>query len=50
MLIGLLVWIGTIAFVMHMTKHDPAETGRTLLTNAFTSLFTAVLVRLKGRD
>jgi hypothetical protein len=31
---------------MHVTKHDPQETGRVLISNAFTSLMTLLLAKL----
>lgn len=49
MTVGLVFWLGTLAFVMHITGHDPGETGRTLLSNAFTSLFTLVIAQLSGK-
>lgn len=45
-LISLLVWIAVLAMILHMTGHDPQETGRTLMSNAFTSLFTAIMLKL----
>jgi hypothetical protein len=48
--VALLVWLSVLAFLMHLTHHDPAETGRTLLSNAFTSLLTVLLTQLKPHE
>lgn len=45
-LVMLLVITGC-AMVLHMTHHDPADTGRTLMSNAFTALLTLLLAKLK---
>lgn len=49
-MIGLLVWLAIIAMIMHMTGHDPQETGRTLISNTFTALFVALLAKLTGKS
>lgn len=43
----MLIFLSIIAVVMHATHHDPQETGRVLLSNAFTSLMTLLLAKLK---
>ena len=48
-LIFMLVYLSLLAFIMHLTKHDPQETGKVLLSNAFTSLMTLLLTKL-GKD
>ena len=45
-LLFILLWLSILALVMHLTHHDPQETGRTLMTNAFTSVFTALIAKL----
>jgi hypothetical protein len=45
-IIFMVVWLSALAFVMHVTKHDPQETGRVLISNAFTSLMTLLLAKL----
>jgi hypothetical protein len=45
-LIFMAIFISIMAFVMHETGHDPAETGRVLLSNAFTSIMTLLVRRL----
>lgn len=45
-LLFLLVFFTVIVFVMHETHHDPAETGRTLISNALTSISTLLLAKL----
>lgn len=42
----LLFWLSLIAVFMHLYGKDPAETGRVLLSNAFTSLMTLALTKL----
>ena len=44
--IVLLLWLSVIAVILHLWGKDPAETGRTLLSNAFTSLLTLALTKL----
>jgi len=44
--LGLLLWLSLIAVVMHFFGKDPNETGRVLLSNAFTSLMTLLLTKL----
>ena len=44
--IFMLLWLSAIATFMHLTGHDPQETGRVLLSNAFTSLMTLLLTKL----
>jgi hypothetical protein len=48
-IIFMLVWLSTIAVWMHLSGHDPQETGRVLLSNAFTSLMTLLLAKLGGK-
>ena len=45
-MLGLLLGI---TMILHMTGHDPAETGRTLLSDAFTSLLTLLLAKLGSK-
>ena len=47
-LLSLLMILIVVALVLHETNHDPAETGRTLLSNSFTSVFTAIMLKLTG--
>jgi mannitol-specific phosphotransferase system IIBC component len=47
--IFMILWLGTIAFIMHQTGHDPAETGKVLLSNAFTGLMTLLITKLGGK-
>jgi hypothetical protein len=47
--IGLILWLSLIATILHMTNHDPAETGRTLLSHAFTALITLLLNKLGNK-
>lgn len=42
----MLVYLSILAFILHETRHDPGETGRVLLSNAFTSLMTLLLAKL----
>lgn len=42
----MLIYLSVLAFILHETHHDPAETGRVLLSNAFTSLMTLLLAKL----
>lgn len=48
-IIFMLVYLSVLAFVLHETHHDPQETGRVLLSNAFTSLMTLLLAKLGGK-
>jgi len=48
-LLSLLVLLIVVAMLLHMTNHDPAETGRTLLSNSFTSVFTAIMLKLSDK-
>jgi hypothetical protein len=45
--IAMLVWIMAITLFMHMTGHDPKQTGILLLSNSFTALFAIFLKSLK---
>lgn len=42
----MLIYLSAMALIMHETHHDPQETGRVLLSNAFTSLMTLLLAKL----
>ena len=45
-IIFMLVYLSVMAVIMHLTRHDPQETGRVLISNAFTSLMTLLLTKL----
>jgi hypothetical protein len=45
----MLFWLSAIAMVMHQTGHDPQETTKVLLSNAFTSLMTLLLAKLSTK-
>lgn len=45
-IIGMLLWLSTIAVYMVVSNHPPKETGQVLLSNAFTSLMTLLLAKL----
>lgn len=45
-LLFLLLYLSLLAVLMHVTHRDPQETGRVLLSNAFTSLMTLLLAKL----
>jgi hypothetical protein len=45
-IIFMLLWLSIIAVVMVITGHPPQETGRVLLSNAFTSFITLLLAKL----
>lgn len=45
----MLIYLSSMAFILHETHHDPQETGRVLLSNAFTSLMTLLLAKLGGK-
>ena len=45
-IIFMLVYLSVMAVIMHRTRHDPQETGRVLISNAFTSLMTLLLTKL----
>jgi len=49
-IVVLLVWLSILAAAMHLTNHDPQETGRVLLSNAFTGLMTLLLAKLGGKE
>jgi hypothetical protein len=44
--IFMILWLSVIAVWMHLTGHDPQETGKVLISNAFTSLMTLLLAKL----
>lgn len=43
-LVCLLLWVGTLAVVLHSHLQ---ENGRIILSNAFTALFTAIIMKLQ---
>jgi hypothetical protein len=45
-IIFMVLWLSALSFIMHLTKHDPQETGRVLISNAFTGLMTLLLAKL----
>lgn len=47
--IFMLIFLSSVAFFMHETGHDPAETGRVLISSAFSSLMTLFLTKLGGK-
>jgi hypothetical protein len=49
-IILLLVYLSVMAVYLHATHHDPQETGRVLISNAFTSLMTLLLAKLGRGD
>ena len=49
-IVFLLLWLSVLAIAMHLTRHDPQETGRVLLSNAFTGLMTLLLAKLGGKE
>ena len=48
-IITMLALLLVITMVLYMSGHDPAETGRTLLSDAFTSLMTLLLAKLGAK-
>ena len=48
-LLVLVAWLSIIAMVLHLAGKGPAETGRTLLSNAFTSFITLIVSRLSKK-
>ena len=45
-IIFMLLWLSGIAIYLLASGHTPQETGRVLLSNAFTSLMTLLLAKL----
>jgi len=39
-----------IAFVLHISGHDPAETGRTLISDAIATLLGVVIGKITARS
>ena len=48
-LLFVLVVLIALSAVMHILGKDPAETGKTLLSNAFTGVSTLLLTKLSAR-
>jgi len=47
-LLALLLILMIVSMTLVMSGHPPQETGRTLLSSAFTSVFTAIMLKLTG--
>ncbi len=45
-IIFMLLWLSAIAVGMVLSGHTPQETGRVLLSNAFTGLMTLLIAKL----
>ena len=45
-IIFMLFWLSVIAVYMVVSGHPPQETGKVLLSNAFTSFITLLLAKL----
>jgi uncharacterized BrkB/YihY/UPF0761 family membrane protein len=45
-IIFILLWLSIIAVYMVVSGHPPQETGKVLLSNAFTSFVTLLLAKL----
>jgi hypothetical protein len=45
-IIFMLLWLSAIAVGMVVSGHTPQETGRVLLSNAFTGLMTLLIAKL----
>ncbi len=47
-LLILMFWLVSMLMILHLTKHDPGEEGKLLLSNSFTALFSTMLGYLGG--
>ena len=45
-IIMMLLWLSIVAVYMVVSGHPPQETGKVLLSNAFTSFITLLLAKL----